>query len=414
MRLQLVTGKTSPFSRVLSKKRQAFFRASAAKAVGGPPFHEGRFAPVCAAFFALCLTAAAPARADEASGTWTGSLEGRGNYYWETSTRVIVPEIELKVEAPNGVRAGIGELVDVISSASIAQTGSDVDAVFTELRHGIHAEVGKEFDLGNVQLDPSMHATYSTEDDYTSWIYGVGADFSFAERTNKVSLGVALVNDTIEANNDPAFEGELNGITTTLAYERVLTPILVLTVGYQLGYLQGFLGNPYRRVVFEEGAPIREAPPGSRTRHNASAKLALYIPPTHTALHFLYRGYIDSWNIGAITPELRVLQEVGEDLIVRSHYRFYAQTAASFVRVDGTPYPGSSSMPLGPSSNDPKLSELTTHTFGVGLEYRLGFLEDSFLGFARNASIDISVDRYLSSSTFGDGVMATAGGRLPF
>jgi hypothetical protein len=361
---------------------------------------------------ALCL--AGTARADEASGTWTGSLEGRGNYYWETSTRVLVPEIELKVEAPNGVRAGVGQLVDVISSASIAQTGSDVDAVFTELRHGIHAEVGKEFDLGDVQLDPSAHATYSTEDDYTSWIYGIGADFSFDERTNKISLGVTLVNDTIEANNDATFDGELNGITTTLSYERVLTPILVLTVGYQLGYLQGFLGNPYRRVLFEEGAPVREAPPGSRTRHNASAKLSLYIPPTHTALQLLYRGYIDSWDIGAITPELRVLQEVGEDLIIRAHYRFYAQTAASFVRTDGSPYPGASAMPLGPSSNDPKLTELTTHTFGGGLEYRLGFLEHTFLDFARNASIDISVDRYLSTSTFGNGVMATAGGRLPF
>ena len=363
-------------------------------------------------FLGLCF--AANARADEATGTWTGSLEGRGNYFWETSTRVIVPEAELKLEAPNGVRAGVGYLVDAISSASIAQTGSDVDAVFTEFRHGVHADVGKEFDLGGVQIDPSAHATYRTEDDYTSWIYGVGTDFSFDARTNKVSLGVTLVNDTIEANNDMAFEGHLDGVTLSVAYERVLTPIMVLTVGYQLGYLQGFLGNAYRRVVFEEGAPIREAPPESRTRHNASAKLSLYIPPTHTALQLLYRGYVDSWDIGAITPEIRVLQEVGPDLIARVHYRFYTQTAASFVRTDGSPYPGASAAPQGPTSNDPKLADLTTHTFGGGLEYRLSFLEGTFLDFAREASIDVSVDRYLSTSTFGNGVIATAGGRLPF
>jgi hypothetical protein len=367
--------------------------------------------------FVLLIAAscvAATARADEATGTWTGTLEGRGNYFWETSTRVIVPEVEAKIEAPNGVRAGAGYLVDAISSASIAQTGSDVDAVFTEFRHGVHADVGKEFDLDGVQIDPTAHVTYSTEDDYTSWIYGVGTDFSFDERTNKISLGVTLVNDSVQANNDMAFDGELNGVTTSVAYERVLTPIMVLTIGYQLGYLQGFLGNPYRRVVFEEGAPIREAPPGSRTRHNGSAKLSLYVPPSHTALQFIYRGYIDSWDIGAITPELRVLQEVGEDLIVRAHYRFYAQTAASFVRTDGSPYPGSSGSPMGPSSNDPKLTDLTTHTFGGGLEYRLSFLEGTFLDFARDASIDLSVDRYLTTSTFGNGVMATAGGRLPF
>jgi len=274
------------------------------------------------ALLVLPLLLIAPVvRADEASGTWTGTLEGRGNYYWERSTRVIVPEAEVNVQAPNGVRASVGYLVDAISSASIAQTGSDIDAVFTELRHGVHANVGKEFDLGNVQIDPSVHGTYSTENDYTSWIYGAGADFSFGQRTNKISLGVTLVNDTSQANNDATFEGKLNGVTTSLAYERVLTPTLVLTVGYQLGYLQGFLGNPYRRVLFAEGAPIREAPPGTRTRHNASAKLSWFIVPTHTAVQLLYRSYIDSWDIGAITPELRIFQEVGDDLIVRATLR---------------------------------------------------------------------------------------------
>jgi hypothetical protein len=367
-----------------------------------------------ASVLVVLLAVATTAHADEASGTWTGSLEGRGNYFWENSTRVIVPEVEARIEAPNGVRAGVGYLVDAISSASIAQTGSDVDAVFTEFRHGIHLDIGKEFDLDGVQLDPSAHVTYSTEDDYTSWIYGIGADLSFDERTNKVSLGVTLVNDSIQANNMPTFDEELNGITTSLAYERVLSPILVLTVGYQLGYLQGFLGNAYRRVVFEEGAPINEAPPGSRTRHNASARLSLFIPPSRTALQLLCRGYADTWEISAVTPEIRVLQEVGEDLIVRAHYRFYAQTAAWFARTDGTPYPGSSGSPMTASTNDPKLADLVTHTFGGGLEYRLSFLEGTFLDFAREASIDISVDRYLTTSTFGNGVIATAGGRLPF
>jgi hypothetical protein len=129
--------------------------------------------------------------ADEASGTWTGVVEGRGNYFWERSTRVVVPEIELKLVAPNGVRMGVGYLVDAISSASIAQTGSDIDAVFTEYRHGVHAEVGKEVELGSMQIDPSVHGTYSTEDDYDSIIYGGGVALSWDERNNKLSLVVS-------------------------------------------------------------------------------------------------------------------------------------------------------------------------------------------------------------------------------
>jgi hypothetical protein len=35
----------------------------------------------------------APLAADEASGTWTGEVTVQGNYYWETSTRVVAPEV---------------------------------------------------------------------------------------------------------------------------------------------------------------------------------------------------------------------------------------------------------------------------------------------------------------------------------
>lgn len=357
---------------------------------------------------------AGPARADEATGTWTGTLEGRGNYYYERSTRVIVPEIEAKVVTPFGLRAGAAYLVDAISSASIAQTGSDIDAVFTEYRHGLRLEAGKEFEVGEVQLDPSAHFTYSTEDDYTSLIYGAGVDFSFDERTNKISLGVTLVNDDIEANNDPDWHGELNGITNAVGYERVINPYMVLTLGYQLGILEGFLGNPYRSVIFEQGAPIREAPPGMRVRHNASARLSIFVEPTRTALQLVHRAYIDTWDIGALTPELRVIQEAGDDLLLRAHYRFHTQTAASFLRRDGRQYPGTSATYGGATSNDPKLDAIVTHTFGVGLEYRLSFLSNTFLDFASGATLDINVDRYLSTSTFGNGVIASAGGRLPF
>lgn len=362
---------------------------------------------------ALALLCVSSARADESSGTWTGSLEGRGNYYWENSTRVVVPEIELKLVTPGGLRMGVGELVDVISSASIAQTGSDEDSVFVEYRHGVHAEVGKEFELGSIQIDPHAHLTFSTEDDYTSWIYGLGVDFSFDERNHKLSLGVTLVNDSIEANNDASFQGELNGITGSIGYERVINTRMVLTLSYDLGLLEGFLGNAYRRVLFTQGAPVREAPPPTRLRHNAAARVSFIIPESGTAVQLAYRAYIDSWDIAALTPELRVIQEVGENLLVRAHYRFNAQTAASFIERDGR-YDGSGTTYGGATSNDPKLAEIETHTFGGGLEYRLHFLADTFLDFASNATIDVNVDRYLSTSTFGNGIIASAGGRLPF
>jgi hypothetical protein len=42
------------------------------------------------------------------------------------------------------------------------------------------------------------------------------------------------------------------------------------------------------------------------------------------------------------------------------------------------------------------------------------WLDDSLLEFAKDAWLDLSVDRQFCSSSFGNNVIATAGGRLPF
>lgn len=356
---------------------------------------------------------AVPVRADEASGTWTGALEGRGNYFWERSTRVVVPEGRVDLAAPNGVRLHAEYLVDVISSASIGQ-GVTEDGVLTELRHGVGVGVGKEVEVaGGAQLDLGVRGTYSRENDYTSFIYGLDAGLSLDERNTKLNLGLTAVNDAIEANNDPTFKGELDGLTVSLGVERVVNRTITLSAGYQVARLTGYLGNPYRRVVFENGAPLREKPPDDRTRHNASARVAFFIPATDTALHLGYRAYLDSWDIAALTPELRVCQQLGATVLSAS-YRFYLQTRASFAEEDGR-YAGSSDEGGDvDTTNDPKLLAMRSHTLGLMLEHELSFLESSVLDFAKHATIDLRFDRYWSDNAFGNGVMATAGGRLPF
>jgi hypothetical protein len=364
----------------------------------------------CAVWLAFALTIASGARADEASGAWSGTLEGRGNYYWERSTRVVVPEVRLELEAPNGIRMHGEYLIDVISSASIGQ-GVEEDGVLTELRQGAGAGVGKELDFGSSQLDLSIHATYSTENDYKSWIYGLETALSFAERNTKLSLGVTRVSDSIEANNDPTWSGELDGVTVSFGVEQVLGPRVTFSLGYQVAYLEGFLGNAYRRVLFEQDAPQREDPPSKRMRHNLTGRVAIAFP-TGTALHVLNRGYLDSWEIAAVTPELRAYQELGDSSIVRLRYRFYAQSGAEFAR--RTAYPGNVLDYKGDTTNDPKLLAMRSHTLGLAFEQRLDFLSGSFLGFADQAWIDIMIDRYWSNTAFGNGVIGTAGGRLPF
>jgi hypothetical protein len=358
---------------------------------------------IARALLVLVAIGSTSARADEASGTWTGVVEGRGNYYYERSTRVIVPAVKAKVTAPNGIRFGADYLVDVISSASIAQ-GVDEDEVYTELRHGVGAEVGKEIDFEGAQLDLDLHGTFSTEDDYKSFIYGLRAELALDDKNTKLRLSAARVQDEIRRNRDATFEEELNGLTLGAGIEQVLNPTMLISIGYQFGYLEGFLANAYRMVP-----PLfRETHPDERFRHTASARFAWLVPATDTAFHLIYSAYADNWDIAALNPELRIYQHFGENVIVRPRYRFYTQTKAWFQL---PAYPTGWD---GPVTGDPKMTQFHTHTLGVSLEYRLSWLGGTVFDFARNTWLDIAIDRYWSTNVFGNGVIATAGGRLEF
>lgn len=358
-------------------------------------------------------------RADESSGTWTGDIEARGNYYLERSTRVMMPAARVNLEAPNGILVRGGYVLDVISSASIAQTGGSTDGVFTELRHGIgQMMVGKIVDTGAAEFDLRVHGTYSTEPDYKSLTYGIVGSVALNEKNSTFTLAVTRVDDTVESNLDSTFRGKLGGLTFGLGLTQLISPVLKFDVGYQLSYLEGFLGNPYRRALVGArpragstklmgGLPKAEDPPDLRWRHNVEAQLSWYLPSSATTFQLYMRGYTDSWDIQALTPEPRIYQQIGPDLVLRGRYRFYTQTRAEFAPEDGqTAYPVDY---LGPVTNDPKMTRFHSHQVGLRLTYQL-----SWLGVFRDLVLDVNLDRGFSTSSFGNYWIGTIGGRIPF
>ena len=55
-------------------------------------------------------------------------------------------------------------------------------------------------------------------------------------------------------------------------------------------------------------------------------------PPRREAVHA--DNALDDWGIGALTPEARIYQEVGEDVTLRVRYRYYNQLRSFFYRPD--------------------------------------------------------------------------------
>jgi hypothetical protein len=298
--------------------------------------------------------------------------------------------------------------MDAITSASIAQRGATADMVGTELRHAVFGEVGKEIDLGDEQLDFTLVGTYSTESDYRSLVYGLISSLAFDEKNTKVLLAITRVQDRVLSAADPTFNRSLSGFTIGPSLEQIINPVLVLNVGYQFGYLDGFLANPYRRALIGP-LPYPENHPIERFRHGVSSRLAWFIPESNTSVHLIYSAYLDNWDIAALAPEIRVYQQLGASWLLRPRYRFYDQTKAYFQRTGRYP-PGWQ----GPVTSDPKMAAMRTHTAGLSIEYHLSFLAGSVLDFAKNTWLDIAFDRYWSTSSFGNGIIGTAGGHASF
>lgn len=372
---------------------------------------------------ALALLVTSSAAADEASGTWTGMVELRTNYYWETSTRVLAPEARLRLVSPDGVQIDGGYLLDAITSASIA-AGAQEDIRFTEVRNQGNLGISREFDLGDTQLRLGTTGRLSHEPDWlATGITAYGA-WSLFQRSTVLNASLTYIHDTVGSVlrggmvrvdpetgrdlSDRGRQGTLEGVTGTFGLSQVLSPVSTLVVGYQVVHNWGYLQNPYRRAAVEQVGLTEERHPGLRTRHALYGRLAYYLPITRTAVHLMARLYADDWDVLALTPEVRVYQEIGDGALLRLRYRYYIQQESFFYLPGEFP----SNAPF--VTADPKMSNFDSHLIGAQLRVRLDFLHDTALSFLEESWLDVSFHYWFQTSTFGDGVLSQVGFRTPF
>lgn len=370
------------------------------------------------ASFWLAPIALAPnvALADAASGTYTGSVLMRGNYYWERSTRVVAPEVAATIASPQGIRVDASYLLDAITSASQA-TGVQTDVAFTERRNEVQAGLGYEVDLGGQQIDLSARGRFSKEPDYRSRGVGFSAALSLDHRNTVVHLSGYFVHDDVYqlqrvsgeggrglVARRPVSRGDLDALSLGLAWDQVLSRYATMTLGYDAAFIDGFQANAYRVVDIANGPPVPERHPDQRVRHAAYLWLAHFIPKTRSAVRAGYRVYRDSWEILAHTFDARFHQEIGPYVELRLRYRYYTQSSSEFFRVGGNlrddPY----------ATADPKMSQFRDQTLGLKMRLALDFLAFTALDVLRTAVLDWSVD-YIFENTnrYGRGVVAQGG-----
>lgn len=351
---------------------------------------------------------------------WRGGVELRGNYYWETSTRVVAPEIRGRVQTPIGLEVSGGYLLDAITSASIA-AGVIADIRFTETRHQGTLGVGQEFDLGDVQMRLDLGGRISSEPDYFARALSLGSTWALNQRNTIIGLSVGYIHDDVSSVlrgdsrvgggrdlSNRGSVGTLQGWNSSLTLTQNLSPEWLFSVGYDFVHNWGYLQNPYRAVMVQ-GVLRPEDHPDERTRHSAYGRLAWGISATRSSLQLLYRAYVDDWRIGAINPEFRYYQELGEHITTRLRYRFYAQSASYFYQ-----NPDQYTVDATLVTADPKMSQFESHLVGLNTRLQLAFLENSFLDFMHRGSFDLTFEYLVQNNRFGNAVIAQVGLDLPF
>ncbi|HEU5058122.1 MAG TPA: DUF3570 domain-containing protein [Kofleriaceae bacterium] len=348
----------------------------------------------------LVVAAPAVARAD-------GELSVRGAYYKERSTRVAQPMLDARFDVGEDGELRAHMLVDSISSASVAAGAAGTP--FDEKRY----EAGASYRHSLDTLRVGGGARGSSEPDYKSAFGHVRGEIDLAQRNTVLGINLAGGRDTVSNEGSQSdivepIEGKLWTWLGSASITQVLSPILVGQVTYDLVYLDGFQENPYRSVS-AGGALEPERVPDTRLRHAALGALRLFVPASRTTLAGGYRFYIDDWGVIGHTPEARIVQEVVPDLDAHLRYRLHHQGAADFYR---TTYPSADPAVEPYLTDDVKLSELTTQTFGIKLDVQARLLGvDGPLGQARAEALF----EYITQSTyFGNAVAAQIALTIPF
>jgi hypothetical protein len=375
----------------------------------------------------VSLAATRAARAD-------GVIEERTVYYKESATRVEEPMLDgtFDVGARGVLTAHM--LVDAVTSAS-AGVGAFNGVPFSKARFEAGAGYVRELDgpTGQSFLDHIRvggDGKVSTENDYRSAYIGARAEASLAQQNATVGLGGGVSIDSLDNSGAQSPLGgpllQCKGDTTaeskscpvhayfgSLSLSQIVSKHALVAATYDVTRMDGFLANPYRQVI-TSGGFFPEKHPFTRLRQAMAVSARYYLPYTQTTFIVAYRFYHDDWQINAHTPELRIVQEVGDNADASLRYRYYTQTASFFApSAYGGRYPDPTmDTNLRYYTDDPKMTAFTGHT----VEAKLGVYGREFElpGMWRNARFEGVLAYIIQNNRYGNAVEAQFAVTVPF
>jgi len=189
---------------------------------------------------------------------------------------------------------------------------------------------------------------YSKEYNYTS--YGLDAEFSKKTKNNgefnaKLSgyfdrvkliypsefvqeVTVTSASSGGESKNSIPSKPRTSG-TLSLSFSQVINKRLEAVVLLDGVAQTGYLGLPFHRVYFQDGNDNIEKLPSNRLKLPVGIRLNYFLGDK-IILRTYYRYYADTWGIQSHTASLEVPVKITPFVSVAPFYRYYTQTAAYY------------------------------------------------------------------------------------
>ena len=296
---------------------------------------------------ALCLLAAC------AHGGRRGAAEVHTAYYsdddgLEVVTLAAAADVRLRRDDRVEVEVLVDRVsfqpVDTVSSASALTTGraGGIEKQRIEALAGYSAALGGEAHL-------AAQARGSVEPDYLSLSGGLAGSLELFERNTRLTASIGFGSDRIEPTavaegEEASWPASHQRIVAGAGVTQLLGPRIDVSAGVGVSWQSGALQSPYRRAMVRDGGgligtydPEPERHPGERTRVTGFAGGGWYVG-RGLALHGRLGGYVDTWNVVALVPEIEAAFELGSRAVAALGYRFYTQGRASFYeeRYEGT------------------------------------------------------------------------------
>lgn len=244
------------------------------------------------------------------------------------------------------------------------------------------ATLGLTKQLGRHSL--KLGGSYSYESDYLSVGGSVQDTISLNEKNTDLVLGFAYTHDTVGANGS-----DLNATKQSydwiIGVNQLLGPNTLLTLNAGVGLKQGYLSDPYKRVLID-GEVFDERRPHRKLEQLLFGQITHYIEPWDASVEVSYRFGHNDHGINSHTGMIAFYKYLCDKrLVIRPSFRYYRQSAADYY---DTEFSGNPEF----YSSDYRVS--AEETFNIGIQIRWFVIPDKF-------SIDLGYERYISRGTDG-------------